>query len=192
MLTLIRCPFYPRVTAVARKRPRSFCQKCRWQVTPKHAHTLDPTKSEWADYDADQPRYGNPTGNELTRNSSGYTQPQSSQLAEPLWTGPGLKNGISVRERIPTLEKKKKKRRWGMNGQIFSQSPHKRGKSQHQSRENVWLILTPAAASHWFPVDLKLRSCYTSKREDNTARSCRSQSCGRRLPWPRLLWGRSH
>ena len=35
VLTLIRCPFHPRVTAVARKRPRSFCQKCRWQVTPK-------------------------------------------------------------------------------------------------------------------------------------------------------------
>ena len=28
-------PFHPRVTAVARKRSRSFCQKCRWQVTVK-------------------------------------------------------------------------------------------------------------------------------------------------------------
>ena len=27
----------PRVTAVARKRLRSFCQKCRWQGTPKHS-----------------------------------------------------------------------------------------------------------------------------------------------------------
>ena len=27
-------------SAVARKRPRSFCQKCRWQVTAKHAYTL--------------------------------------------------------------------------------------------------------------------------------------------------------
>ena len=44
----------PRVTAVARKRPRSFCQKCRWQVTPKYVYTLDPTKSEWADYAAVQ------------------------------------------------------------------------------------------------------------------------------------------
>ena len=26
----------PCVTAVADKRSRSFCQKCRWQVTPKH------------------------------------------------------------------------------------------------------------------------------------------------------------
>ena len=28
--------FHPRVTAVARKSSRSFCQKCRWQVTAKH------------------------------------------------------------------------------------------------------------------------------------------------------------
>ena len=35
-----RYPFHPRVTAVARKRPRSFCRKCRWQVTTKHACTL--------------------------------------------------------------------------------------------------------------------------------------------------------
>ena len=33
-------PFHPRVTAVARKKSRSFCQKCRWQVTAKHAYTL--------------------------------------------------------------------------------------------------------------------------------------------------------
>ena len=32
------------------KIPRSFCQKCRWQVTPEHVYTLDLTKSEWADH----------------------------------------------------------------------------------------------------------------------------------------------
>ena len=32
--------FRPRVTAVARNRSRSFCQKCRWQVTTKHTYTL--------------------------------------------------------------------------------------------------------------------------------------------------------
>ena len=37
-------------TTVAHKRPRSFCQKCRWQVAPKHAYNLDPTKLEWADF----------------------------------------------------------------------------------------------------------------------------------------------
>ena len=30
---------HPRVTVVARKRSRSFCPKCRWQVTAKHAYT---------------------------------------------------------------------------------------------------------------------------------------------------------
>ena len=34
---------------------------------------------------------GNPSGKELTRNSSGNTRSQSSQLFEPLWTDPGLK-----------------------------------------------------------------------------------------------------
>ena len=35
-----RYPFHPRVTTVARKKSRSFCQKCRWQVTAKHAYTI--------------------------------------------------------------------------------------------------------------------------------------------------------
>ena len=48
--------------------------------------------------------------NELTRNSSGNTRPQSSQLAEPLWTDPGPKSGIGVRELSP-LKKQTKKRR---------------------------------------------------------------------------------
>ena len=37
---LFRYLFHPHVTAVALKRPWSFCQKCRWQVTAKHAYTL--------------------------------------------------------------------------------------------------------------------------------------------------------
>ena len=45
---LMSIPF--RVTAVACKRPQSLCQKCRWQVTPKHTCTLDSVKSAWADY----------------------------------------------------------------------------------------------------------------------------------------------
>ena len=113
MLTLIRCPFHPRVTAVARKRPRSFCQKCRWYVTPKHAYTFDPTKSEWADYAAVQAYCGNLCGNELTHSSSGNTRSQLSLLAEPLWTDPGPKSGISVRELISTFKKKKKKTQAG-------------------------------------------------------------------------------
>ena len=37
---LFRYPFHPRVTAVACKRLRPFCQKCRWLVTAKHTCTL--------------------------------------------------------------------------------------------------------------------------------------------------------
>ena len=84
----------PRVTAVARKRPRSFCQKCGWRVILKHTYTLDPSKSEWADYAVVQAECGNLSGNELTCNSSGNTQLQSSQLIEPLWTDRCLKSGI--------------------------------------------------------------------------------------------------
>ena len=98
VFTIIRCPFHPSVTAVARKRPRSFGKKkCRWQVTPKHAYNLDPTKSEWAVYAAVQARSGNLSVNELIRNSSGNTWSQSSQLTQPMWTDPGLKSGVSVR-----------------------------------------------------------------------------------------------
>ena len=103
VLALIRCPFHPPVTAVARKSTQSFCQKCRWQVTPKQAYTLDPSKSEWADYASVQARCGCLSGNELTRNSSGNPRLQLSQLTEPLWTDPGQKSEISLRELISTL-----------------------------------------------------------------------------------------
>ena len=59
-------------------------KKCRWQVTPIHTCTLDPSKLEWADYAAVEAECGNLSGNELTRNLSGNTQSQLSQLAELL------------------------------------------------------------------------------------------------------------
>ena len=33
-------PPHPSFTSIARKRSRSFCQKCKWQVTAKHICTL--------------------------------------------------------------------------------------------------------------------------------------------------------
>ena len=138
MLTLIRCPFHPRVTAVARKRPQSFYLKCRWQVTPEHAYSLDQTKSEWADYAAVQAKCGNLSGNELTRNSSGNTRSQSSQLAEPLWTDPGLKEWNSRARANLHFKKKKQKKtcRQGMNRRTFSQNPRTRGQSQQQQQQH--------------------------------------------------------
>ena len=38
---------------------------------------------------------------------SGNIRPQSSQLAEPQWTDSGVKSGISMREPISTLKKKR-------------------------------------------------------------------------------------
>ena len=57
------------------------------------------------------------------------TRPQSTQIAEPPWTEPGIKSGISVRKLMSTL---KKRRRRGMNGRTFSQDHRKRGKSQRK------------------------------------------------------------
>ena len=38
---LLWYPFRPCVTTVAHKRSQSLCQKCTWQVTAKHIHTLN-------------------------------------------------------------------------------------------------------------------------------------------------------
>ena len=46
------------------------------------------------------------SGNELTHNSSENTWSQLSQLAEPLWTDPGLKSGISLCKLISILKKR--------------------------------------------------------------------------------------
>ena len=50
------------------------------------------------------------SGNELTCNTSENTQPQTAQLAEPLWTDHGLKSGINVYELISTKKKKREKK----------------------------------------------------------------------------------
>ena len=60
------------------------------------------------------------------------TNPQSSQLHEPLWTDPGLKSGISVGELISTIYNNNKKCRWGMISWTFSQNPCVHRKSQER------------------------------------------------------------
>ena len=52
------------------------------------------------------------SGNELTRNLSGNIRPQSSQLAEPLWTDLGLNSEISARELISTWKKAQAGNEW--------------------------------------------------------------------------------
>ena len=92
--------FHPKVTAVARKRWQPFCQKCRWQATAKHAHTLDPAKSERSMLS--RRSVETYQRNELTSSSSGNKYPKSSQLTEPWWTDPGLNRGIGVRQLTST------------------------------------------------------------------------------------------
>ena len=103
-------PTPPPVTTVARKRLLSFCQKwpnLDWLCCPDIV--WEPIRET-----------------ELTRNSSGNTWPQSSELAEPLWTDPGLKSGISLHELISTL---KKNAQAGNECRTFSQtSSHSRKK----------------------------------------------------------------
>ena len=72
--------------------------------------------------------------------SSRNTRPQSSQLAEPLWTDLGQRIGISVRDPVSTSreikeEEEEKERRQGMNGRTFSPNRRTRGKSSSTTTE---------------------------------------------------------
>ena len=130
----------PCVIAVACKIPWSFCQRGRWQVIPKHAYTLDPTMSEWADYATVQAYFGNLSRKALIHNLSGNIQPQSSQLAELPCSDPGIKSGNSVCKLIFTSKKiikKEKKCRGGGNEwlNIPSKSPQARKKPLLQNSE---------------------------------------------------------
>ena len=58
------------VTTVAHKRPQSFCQRFRWQVTPEDTYTLDWTS--WSGMTVlSRHSVGTYQGNELMRNLSG-------------------------------------------------------------------------------------------------------------------------
>ena len=79
----IRCPFHPRVTAVARKRPRSFCKSAGGRL---HLSTYTPL-TQWSWSGLTMPLSGHSVGTypeTSSRNLSGNILPQSSQLAEPL------------------------------------------------------------------------------------------------------------
>ena len=118
MLTLIQCLFQPKLPQWYVK-DSGHSAKSALGSKRKHAYTLDPMKSQWADYATVQTLCGNLSGNDLIRNLSGNIWTQPSKLPEPLWTDPGLKSGISVHELIST-SKKKKKCTWGINGQTFA------------------------------------------------------------------------
>ena len=98
----------PCVTAVVRKRPRSFCQKCRWQVIPTLAYVLDPrsrsglTMLSWHSRGTYQ---DNRARTQLVRKHSATVV--SSRWASLDWFWPEKWNGIGVRELISTLKQRK-------------------------------------------------------------------------------------
>ena len=94
-------------------------------------YTLEPTKSEWADYAAVQAQCWNLFVNGLTRSLLGIIRPQSSQLSEPLWSDPGIKSGISVRKLMSTSKQLQQKAQAGNKWPYILQNPRKRGKSHH-------------------------------------------------------------
>ena len=78
---------------------------------------------------------GTLSGNKLACNSSGNAQSQLSQLAEPLCTDPGIKNGISVHELISIKKNIKKAQVGNRLSNILPKSWHVRKKLPPQTRE---------------------------------------------------------
>ena len=110
MPTLIRGLFHPVLLLWHIKDP-SFCQKRKWQKYLNMPTSL--TQQSWSGLTMlSMHSVGTSQGKEATCNLSGNTWPQSSQLAEPLWTDLVLKSGIGVCEMIhPPPPKKNKKQK---------------------------------------------------------------------------------
>ena len=81
-----------RVIAAARKGSQSFCQSAggRLQI---NTHTPFIQRSRSGLTMLSKHIVGTYQGNEITRNQYGNTRPQSSHLAESLWTDPDVKKG---------------------------------------------------------------------------------------------------
>ena len=152
MLTYIRCPFHPRVTAVVRNRPRSFCQKCRWQFTPKHTHT-SLTQRNRSGLTMPLSRHSVGTYPETSsyatcRGTFGHTRLRS--LSHCGLIDPSIQSRIRARELISTGRKKKKEKcRRGMNGRTFSQNLRKRGKMLPPKQPVSWNSRLSISCVQW-------------------------------------------
>ena len=96
MLTLIRCPFHLLQWHI--KDPGHSAKSAGGRL---HLNTHTPLTQQSRN-GLTMPLCGNLSRNKLTQYLSGSIQPQSSQLAEPLWTDPGIKSGISMCELMST------------------------------------------------------------------------------------------
>ena len=129
MLTPNPCPFYLVLPQWHVKDPNHSAQSAGGRL---HLNTHTPsTQRNRSGLIAPLSRHtvGTYHGFGLTRNSSRNTRPQSSQLAEPLWTDPGVKSGISARELISTYKKKKKKNVQSGNRRTFRKNPRSEEKA---------------------------------------------------------------
>ena len=129
MLTLTRCPFHPRVTAVTRKKSRPLCQSASGRL-PLNTHTLSLTqrsRSKLIIPVQGEKKVGNPPWRrahvQLARdcsftvvstrqglfvhsrlNSSGTVRSQSSQLARDCsFTVVSTRQGLFVHSRLNSL-----------------------------------------------------------------------------------------
>ena len=83
--------------------------------------------------------------------------PQSSQLAEPLWTDPDQKSRISVHELIATKKNQTNKRERAQAGNEWSKILHKSSQAKKEPRppfgqqERIWykFILTDTRSAKW-------------------------------------------
>ena len=129
------------------KRLRSFCQKRKWQVTPKHAYTLDPTKSEWATIPLSPGIVWEPirkrAHKQLVREHS--VTVVSARWATVDWSWHNEWNSKKKKEKKRKKKERKKeikKRRRGINCWTLSQNSRTRGKSHHRQSH-------PPINEHW-------------------------------------------
>ena len=148
------CRFHPRVTSVALKKLRSFCQKCRWQVN-LNTHTPLSQRSQ-SGLTVLLSRHSVGTYQETSSHATCQVRSQLTHLAEPLWTYPGIKSRISVCELISTL--KKKKHRWGMNCWTFSQNPRMRWKSHHHHQHHKRSLTIFTSYTQYIKVNIKIHN----------------------------------
>ena len=109
-----------------------------WQVTPKHLYTLDPTKSEWANFMLSRHSV------RIYQETRAYTQlvgEHSTTVVSAFRATPCMKSGISVCELISTLYNNKNFKAYP--GYVVPNPPppppkfSQQGKSHHTQQHTI-------------------------------------------------------
>ena len=173
VLTLTRCLFQPHVTRVARKRPKSFCQNCKWQVTPLTQHSQNGLT---------MPLSRHRMGTYLETCSHATCQGTFSHGQLSLLSHCGIKSGISVCKLIFTLKKKKSaSREWMVEHSPKTlASKEKATRLETNSGEHTCSLLLPPSFLPWqfFCISqnrVMSSSIYFKDSLDKMAYSCRKK-----------------